>query len=128
MLDKLEAIKNRFDEVSELIVKPEIIADMKQYILLNKEYKDLLPIIDAYKIYKNIYELFIKYTRYIQNTRRRPGGSTPARHRAARRLVFCISLVYARLEHNTLILGCWQPLPRMLQGQHPNFRMLASTD
>ena len=54
MLDKLEAIKNRFDEVSELIVKPEIIADMKQYILLNKEYKDLLPIIDAYKIYKNL--------------------------------------------------------------------------
>ena len=54
MLDKLEAIKNRFDEVSELIVKPEVISDMKQYILLNKEYKDLLPIIDTYKIYKNL--------------------------------------------------------------------------
>ena len=54
MLDKLEAIKNRFDEVSELIVDPNIITDMKQYIQLNKEYKDLQPIIEAYQEYKNI--------------------------------------------------------------------------
>lgn len=54
MLDKLEAIKNRFDEVSELIVDPNIISDMKQYIQLNKEYKDLQPIIEAYQEYKNI--------------------------------------------------------------------------
>ena len=54
MLDKLEAIKNRFDEVSELIVDPNIISDMKQYIQLNKEYKDLQPIIEAYQQYKNI--------------------------------------------------------------------------
>ena len=54
MLDKLEAIKNRFDEVSELIVDPNIISDMKQYIQLNKEYKDLQPIIESYHKYKNI--------------------------------------------------------------------------
>ncbi len=54
MLDKLEAIKERFDEVSQLIVDPEIISDMKQYIQLNKEYKDLQPIIEAYKAYRNI--------------------------------------------------------------------------
>ena len=54
MLDKLEAIKNRFDEVSELIVDPNIISDMKQYIQLNKEYKDLQPIIESYNEYKNI--------------------------------------------------------------------------
>ena len=54
MLDKLEAIKNRFDEVSELIVDPNIISDMKQYIQLNKEYKDLQPIIESYHDYKNI--------------------------------------------------------------------------
>ena len=54
MLDKLEAIKNRFDEVSELIVDPNIISDMKQYIQLNKEYKDLQPLIEAYQQYKNI--------------------------------------------------------------------------
>lgn len=54
MLDKLEAIKERFEEVSKLIVDPEIISDMKQYIQLNKEYKDLHPIIEAYKAYKNL--------------------------------------------------------------------------
>jgi peptide chain release factor 1 len=54
MLDKLEAIKSRFDEVSQLIVDPNIISDMKQYIQLNKEYKDLQPIIEAYKNYKNL--------------------------------------------------------------------------
>ena len=54
MLFKLEAIKNRFDEVSELIVDPNIISDMKQYIQLNKEYKDLQPIIEAFQEYKNI--------------------------------------------------------------------------
>ena len=50
----LEAIKVRFDEVSELIVQPDIIADMKQYVQLNKEYKDLEPIIEAHKNYKNL--------------------------------------------------------------------------
>ena len=54
MLEKLEAIKVRFDEVSELIVQPDIIADMKQYVQLNKEYKDLEPIIEAHKNYKNL--------------------------------------------------------------------------
>ena len=49
MLDKLEAIKNRFDEVSELIVDPNIISDMKQYIQLNKEYKDLKVVIEGKK-------------------------------------------------------------------------------
>lgn len=54
MLEKLEAIKIRFDEVSKLIVQPDIIADMKQYVQLNKEYKDLEPIIEAHKNYKNL--------------------------------------------------------------------------
>lgn len=54
MLDKLESIKLRFDEVSELLVNPDIISDMKRYIQLNKEYKDLEPIIVAFKEYKNV--------------------------------------------------------------------------
>ena len=54
MLDKLEAIKVRFDEVSKLIVDPNIIADMKKYVKLNKEYKDLESIVFVYNKYKNI--------------------------------------------------------------------------
>lgn len=54
MIDKLEAIKVRFDEVSKLIVNPDVIADMKQYVMLNKEYKDLDNIVKVYNNYKNI--------------------------------------------------------------------------
>ena len=56
ILDKLEGVKIRFEEVSELITDPEIINDMKRYVKLNKEYKSLEPIIEAYKEYKNILE------------------------------------------------------------------------
>ena len=41
MLDKLNVVKQRFDEVSDLIIQPDIIADQKRYIQLNKEYKEL---------------------------------------------------------------------------------------
>ena len=54
MIDKLEAIKIRFEEVSKLIVDPSIIADMKKYVKLNKEYKDLESIVSVYNEYKNI--------------------------------------------------------------------------
>ncbi|HYG50532.1 MAG TPA: peptide chain release factor 1 [Flavobacteriales bacterium] len=54
LIQRLEAIKIRYDEVSELIVDPGIIADMKRYVALNKEYKDLQPLMDAYKEYKNV--------------------------------------------------------------------------
>ncbi|PWJ40905.1 peptide chain release factor 1 [Sediminitomix flava] len=54
MLDKLEKIKTRFIEVSDLIVQPDIISDMKQYAKLNKEYKDLEQIVGKYEEYKNI--------------------------------------------------------------------------
>ena len=56
LLQKLEAIHIRFIEVGKLIVDPEIIADMKRYVKLNKEYKDLEEIDKVYKEYKNIVE------------------------------------------------------------------------
>jgi peptide chain release factor 1 len=54
MLDKLEAIKNRFDEVSEALVSPDVMSDMKKYTSLNKEYKELNRIVVKYLEYKNI--------------------------------------------------------------------------
>ena len=54
ILEKLEAIKMRFDEVSQKIVDPDIIADMDRYVKLNKEYKELEEIVNAYKKYKNV--------------------------------------------------------------------------
>jgi len=54
MIDKLNAIKDRFEEVSSLIVQPEIISDMQKYIKLNKEYKDLEPIVLKINQYINV--------------------------------------------------------------------------
>ena len=48
IVEKLQGVKERFEEISELITQPEIISDMKRYVRLNKEYKDLEPIIQAY--------------------------------------------------------------------------------
>lgn len=54
LLEKLQAINDRFRQVSELIVDPAVIADMQRYVKLNKEYKDLQPIITVYKEYKSV--------------------------------------------------------------------------
>lgn len=51
MLEKLQIIKQRFDEVSDLIIQPDIISDQKRYIQLNKEYKDLRVLMDKREIY-----------------------------------------------------------------------------
>ncbi|MCC9165435.1 peptide chain release factor 1 [Pontibacter harenae] len=54
MLDKLEAINERFEEVSQLLIQPDVASDMKKYKSLNKEYKDLNKIVVEYKKYLNI--------------------------------------------------------------------------
>jgi len=54
VLDKLNNLKYRFDELSDLIIKPDILSDQKKYIQVSKEYKDLKKIIDKGEIYKSI--------------------------------------------------------------------------
>ncbi|HWK58518.1 MAG TPA: peptide chain release factor 1 [Parapedobacter sp.] len=54
MLEKLKAIKDRWDEVERELSSPEAINDMKRFAQLNKEYKDLGKIVDQYHIYKNM--------------------------------------------------------------------------
>ncbi len=51
MLDKLNIVKNRFDEVNDLIIQPDIIADQKRYVALTKEYKDLKDLMDKREEY-----------------------------------------------------------------------------
>ncbi len=54
MLDKLEAIKKRWEDVETQLSSPANLADMKIFAKLNKEYKDLKAIVDAYHIYRNV--------------------------------------------------------------------------
>ncbi|MFM6976274.1 MAG: peptide chain release factor 1 [Sphingobacteriaceae bacterium] len=54
MLDKLEAIKVRWEDVERELSSPDVMSDMKRFAALNKEYKDLTRIVDEYKIYRNM--------------------------------------------------------------------------
>jgi len=54
MLDKLEAINQRYLEIQEQMNDPSVMSDMKRFIRLSKDYKELQPIIEAYERYKNI--------------------------------------------------------------------------
>ncbi|MEX2513432.1 MAG: peptide chain release factor 1 [Cyclobacteriaceae bacterium] len=56
MLDKLEAIKERFEEVSQLIIQPDAMSDMGKYTKLSKEYKDLEKIVKVYHDYRLVME------------------------------------------------------------------------
>ncbi|GAB3576169.1 peptide chain release factor 1 [Spirosoma luteolum] len=56
MLDQLEAIRERFDEVAQQIVQPEVVSDQKRFMKLSKEYKDLEKIVVQYQAYKQLLE------------------------------------------------------------------------
>ena len=51
MLDRLQYVKQRFDEISDLIIQPDVIADQKRYVQLNKEYKDLKGLVEKREEY-----------------------------------------------------------------------------
>ncbi len=54
MLDKLEAIKARFDEIGVALTNPEIIADNRKFGALSKEYRGLEKIVTAYNNYRKV--------------------------------------------------------------------------
>ena len=54
MIDKLRIVKQRFDEVADLIIQPDIIMDQKRYVRLNKEYKDLQKIVQKGEEYERV--------------------------------------------------------------------------
>ena len=56
MIEKLAAIKNRFNEIAEQMSDPGVISDMKKFIQLNRDYKELEPIVEAYNEYKDVVE------------------------------------------------------------------------
>lgn len=54
ILTKLEGLRRKFEEIGQQITDPAIMSDMKRYVSLNKEYRDLEPMVEAYDTYKNI--------------------------------------------------------------------------
>jgi len=54
MLDRIRIVRQRFNEVSDLIIQPDIIKDQKRYVQLNKEYKDLRKLLDIGEEYETL--------------------------------------------------------------------------
>jgi peptide chain release factor 1 len=54
LIAKLEAIKHKFDEIGLQITDPEVIGDMKKFVALNKEYRELEPIVGTFDKYQLI--------------------------------------------------------------------------
>src|SRR3546814_838169 len=54
MIEKLAAIKERWEKVEQELASPDAMADMKRFAQLNRDYKDLRKIVEQYELYKNI--------------------------------------------------------------------------
>ena len=51
MIDKLNVIFQRYNEVNDLIIQPDVISDGKRYVQLNREYKNLKPLVEVREQY-----------------------------------------------------------------------------
>ena len=54
MIAKLQELKDRFEEVGQLMVQPDAMADMKKYSQLSKEYSDLEKVVKVYDVYLEV--------------------------------------------------------------------------
>ena len=54
MIEKIRIVKQRFNEINDLIIQPDVIADQKRYIQLNKEYKDLKKLVEVGIVYEKL--------------------------------------------------------------------------
>jgi len=77
LLDKLDGLEARFQEVSLLITDPSVIADMKRFVKLNREYRDLEPVVAARKEY-------IQLKKSIEEARELMSESDPEMRQMAR--------------------------------------------
>lgn len=52
ILNRLDGLKLKFEEIGQQMTDPEVIGDMKKFVQLNKEYKELKPIIETSERYR----------------------------------------------------------------------------
>ncbi len=51
MFDKLKAVESRYEEIGELLTRPEVVSDNEQFKKLMKEHKELTPIVEKFREY-----------------------------------------------------------------------------
>jgi len=67
MLEKLKILEDRFDELSDLLTKPDIISDQSRYIKISKEYKDLKTVVDKKNEYEEVLSNISEAKEIIKN-------------------------------------------------------------
>ncbi|MEG1615847.1 MAG: peptide chain release factor 1 [Bacteroidales bacterium] len=67
LLGKLEGLVSRFEEIGTLITDPAVISDMKRYVRLNKEYRDLEKIVAARNEYKGLLDGIAEAKMILEN-------------------------------------------------------------
>ena len=67
LLEKLDVLTIRFEEIGKLITDPDVIADMKRFVKLNKEYRDLEKIAIARNEYKQLLSNIDEAKQIIEN-------------------------------------------------------------
>ena len=67
MLQKINIVNQRFDELKDLIIQPDIISDQKRYVQLTKEYKDIKTIVEIGETYKLLLDNISEAEEIISN-------------------------------------------------------------
>ncbi len=67
LLQKLDHLVTRFEEIGKLITDPEVISDMNRYVRLNKEYSELEKIVDARNEYKEALDAIAEAKQILEN-------------------------------------------------------------
>ena len=68
LLEKIEIVEKRYDEIYQMISNPEIIADQKKYIELNKELKEISILVNKGKLYKEAIDQKDEAEGYIKSS------------------------------------------------------------
>ena len=68
LIPKLQAIKQRYNEVADLIIQPEIISDQKKYSTLNKEYSDLGKVVAVFDEYQSALDSIVEADEILADT------------------------------------------------------------
>ena len=55
MFDKLKFAEDRYEEINNKLMEPDVVNDQEQYKALMKEYKNLTPIVEKFREYKKTY-------------------------------------------------------------------------
>ena len=77
ILQRLDGLKLKYEELGQKLTDPEVIADVKQFVQLNKDYKELEPIIETSERFRTALANLAKVSRSISSVRCRTSIRNP---------------------------------------------------